>query len=131
MFFFISGGESVLNSVTHLLYQISGVLVWEMTHHDDFNPLGDWVWFVVLLFSQHTSKVTQLPYWTALTVLHGELNTHTDVHERTHADLGWAFPLRLRLGPHLQHQGDARREERHEDEVIGQYGHAAETTHDL
>lgn len=39
--------------------------------------------------------------------------------------------LRRRQGAHLQDQGDARREESHEDEVIGQYGHAAETAHDL
>lgn len=33
--------------------------------------------------------------------------------------------------PHLQDEGHARREEGHEDKVIGQDGHAAETTHDL
>lgn len=57
--------------------------MWKKTHHDNFNPLGDWIWFVVLFFSQHTGKMTQLPDWTAFAILPGELHTHTDTHEHT------------------------------------------------
>lgn len=47
--------------------------LWIATHHDDFYPLGHRVWFVVLFFSQHTSKMAQLPDWTTLATFPGQL----------------------------------------------------------
>lgn len=149
--------EALLNNTvsTKLLF---------FSHHDDFNPLGHRIGLVVLLLSQHTGKVAQLPDWTSLATLPGQLRR--DKHEDAQGSAASRKPYRTLPGrdghpfdsdsvsdtsceestprcisvgvcevdvahPHLQDEGHARREEGHEDKVIGQDGHAAETTHDL
>lgn len=121
-----------------ILFVFSFLLLYTITHHDDFNPLGHRIGFVVLFFSQHTGKVAQLPNWPALTIFPGELYTQTcmstqgsfphSIQDYTYITLTF---LNVTYHPYLQNQGDTRREECHEDKVIGQYRHTAKATHDL
>lgn len=110
------------------------------SHHNDFNPLGHRIGFVVLFFSQYPGKVAQLPDRTTLTTLPGELytqtctsaNTNSPSHARTHIhNLLDIFFIIITYDSYLQDQGDTCREESHEDKVIGQDRHTAKTTHYL
>ncbi len=109
------------------------------SHHDYFNPLGHRIGLVVLFFSQHTSKVAQLPDWAAFTTFPRQLHTQTCVstHRYSSWEAGNSFlhpnTILSNVAHHfyLQDQGDTSREEGHEDKVIGQNRHTAKTTHDL
>lgn len=111
-----------------------------VSHHDDFHPLGHRIGFVVLFFSQNTGKVAQLPDRTSLATLPGQLCTQTRRSTQIFIvrcqELISTFnqddnSQRYYKHSYLQDEGDARREEGHEDKVVGQDRHAAKAAHDL
>lgn len=63
------------------------------------------------------------------------MHRHTQTHRRLRAQsnilLGLKCSKNITHHPYLQNQGDTGREEGHEDEIVSQYRHTAETTHDL
>lgn len=58
-------------------------------------------------------------------------NRHTQAQTQTHTISDTPQNLYSCAHPYLEDQGDAGREEGHEDKVVGQDRHAAKTTHDL